>query len=72
MVSIPTVNLALTGANFVSLRKAAGLTVHDLQAAFGFNSNLAHQRALSSVVSSGPFLSGCSLDTENLTVFMPT
>ncbi len=38
MVSVPTVNLALTGANIVSLRKAAGLTVHDLQAAFGFNS----------------------------------
>ena len=35
MVSVPTVNLALTGANIVSLRKAAGLTVHDLQAAFG-------------------------------------
>ena len=38
MVPIPTVNLALTGANIVSLRKAAGLTVRDLQAAFGFNS----------------------------------
>ena len=36
MVSVPTVNLALTGANIVSLRKAAGLTVHDLQAASGF------------------------------------
>lgn len=38
MVPVPTVNLALTGANIVSLRKAAGLTVHDLQTAFGFNS----------------------------------
>ena len=38
MVPIPTVNLALTGAKIVSLRKAAGLTVHDLQVAFGFNS----------------------------------
>ena len=27
-----------TGANIVRLRKAAGLTVHDLQAVFGFNS----------------------------------
>lgn len=38
MVPVPTVDLALTGANIVSLRKAAGLTVHDLQTAFGFNS----------------------------------
>lgn len=38
MVSIPTINLAQTGANIVKLRKAAGLTVHDLQMAFGFNS----------------------------------
>ena len=38
MSSIPTVDLALTGANIVRLRKAAGLTVHDIQAAFGFNS----------------------------------
>lgn len=38
MVPVPTVNLALTGAHIVSLRKAAGLAVHDLQAAFGFNS----------------------------------
>lgn len=38
MVSIPTINLVQTGANIVKLRKAAGLTVHDLQMAFGFNS----------------------------------
>ena len=38
MVSIPTINLAQTGANIVKLRKAAGQTVHDLQMAFGFNS----------------------------------
>ena len=38
MVSIPTINLVQTGTNIVKLRKAAGLTVHDLQMAFGFNS----------------------------------
>lgn len=38
MVSMPAINLAQTGANIVSLRKKAGLTVRDLQAAFGFNS----------------------------------
>ncbi len=35
---IPTIDLAQTGANIVTLRKAAGLTVHDLQMVFGFNS----------------------------------
>ena len=37
-LSIPTIDLALTGANIVNLRKAAGLSVHDLQMVFGFNS----------------------------------
>ena len=37
-MDIPTINLALTGANITNLRKAAGLTVTDLQKAFGFNS----------------------------------
>ena len=37
-MNIPTVDLALTGANIVNLRKAAGLSVHDLQMVFGFNS----------------------------------
>ena len=37
-VHIPTVNLAQTGANIVKLRKAAGLSVHNLQMVFGFNS----------------------------------
>ena len=37
-MDFPTINLALTGANIMNLRKAAGLTVHDLQMAFGFNS----------------------------------
>ena len=37
-MSLPTIDLAQTGANIVSLRKAAGLTVHDLQLVFGFNS----------------------------------
>ena len=36
-MNIPTVDLALTGANIVNLRKAAGLSVHDLQMVFGFN-----------------------------------
>lgn len=30
-MNIPTVDLAQTGANIVNLRKAAGLSVHDLQ-----------------------------------------
>jgi len=38
MIPIPTVDPIQTGANIVRLRKAAGLTVHDLQMAFGFNS----------------------------------
>ena len=37
-MDIPTINLVRTGANIVNLRKAAGLSVHDLQMAFGFNS----------------------------------
>ena len=37
-MGFPTINLARTGANIVQLRKAAGLTVHDLQTVFGFNS----------------------------------
>lgn len=37
-MTLPTIDLAQTGANIMSLRKAAGLTVHDLQMVFGFNS----------------------------------
>ena len=37
-MNIPTVDLALTGANIVNLRKSAGLTVADIQMVFGFNS----------------------------------
>ena len=37
-MNIPTVDQAQTGANIVNLRKAAGLSVHDLQMVFGFNS----------------------------------
>ena len=37
-MTLPTIDLAQTGANIVNLRKAAGLTVHDLQLVFGFNS----------------------------------
>lgn len=35
---IPTINLGMTGANISKLRKNAGLSVHDLQTVFGFNS----------------------------------
>ena len=35
---IPTIDLVQTGANIVKLRKTAGLSVHDLQMVFGFNS----------------------------------
>ena len=38
MVSIPTIDLKMTGHNIAKLRKAAGLSVHDLQMVFGFNS----------------------------------
>ncbi len=37
-MGFPTIDLMCTGANIVRLRKAAGLTVHDLQMVFGFNS----------------------------------
>ncbi len=37
-MNIPTVDLALTGANIINLRKSAELSVHDLQMVFGFNS----------------------------------
>ncbi len=37
-MDIPMIDMALTGANIVKLRTAAGLSVHDLQMVFGFNS----------------------------------
>ena len=37
-MNIPIIDPAQTGANIVKLRKAAGLSVHDLQMVFGFNS----------------------------------
>ena len=37
-MGFPTIDLMRTGANIVRLRKAAGLTAHDLQMVFGFNS----------------------------------
>ena len=37
-MNIPTIDLAQTGANIVTLRQAAGLTVADIQMVFGFNS----------------------------------
>ena len=37
-MNIPTIDLAQTGANIVTLRMAAGLTVADIQMGFGFNS----------------------------------
>ena len=36
MFTIPAINMAKTGQNIVILRKQAGLTVKDLQDAFGF------------------------------------
>lgn len=38
MHPLPTIDMARTGANIMKLRKAAGLSVHDLQLIFGFNS----------------------------------
>ena len=37
-MNIPTIDLALTGANIVRLRKSAGLSVADIQIVFGFHS----------------------------------
>ncbi len=37
-MNIPVIDMARTGANIANLRRAAGLSVHDLQIAFGFNS----------------------------------
>ena len=37
-MDIPMIDMALTCANIVKLRTAAGLSVHDLQTIFGFNS----------------------------------
>lgn len=37
-MNIPTIDPAQTGANIVKLRKAAGMSVHDLQMVFGFHS----------------------------------
>ena len=34
---MPTINMAATGQNINTLRKAAGMTVHDLQLQMGFN-----------------------------------
>lgn len=38
MVAIPTIDLKMTGLNIAKLRAAAGMSVHDLQMVFGFNS----------------------------------
>ena len=37
-MNIPPIDLAQTGAIIVTIRKAAGLTVSDIQMVFGFNS----------------------------------
>ena len=37
-MNLPTIDLAQTGAHIVNLRKAAALTVADIQMVFGFNS----------------------------------
>ena len=36
MFTMPTINMVATGRNITKLRKAAGLTVRDLQDIFGF------------------------------------
>ena len=37
-MTIPVIDMVRTGENITNLRKAAGLSVHDLQDVFGFNS----------------------------------
>lgn len=59
-MGFPTINLARTGANIVRLRKAAGLTVHDLQAVFGFNSPQAIYKWLLVSGVHDPVLSGAT------------
>ena len=38
MLDLPTIDPVLTGRRITDLRKQAGLSVHDLQHIFGFNS----------------------------------
>ena len=38
MLTLPTIDPMLTGRRITELRKQAGLSVHDLQHIFGFNS----------------------------------
>ena len=38
MLTLPMIDPVLTGENITRLRKQAGLSVHDLQRIFGFNS----------------------------------
>lgn len=38
MLDLPAIDPVRTGENIANLRKQAGLTVHDLQRIFGFNS----------------------------------
>lgn len=38
MLDLPMIDPVLTGRNITNLRKQAGLSVHDLQRIFGFNS----------------------------------
>lgn len=38
MLDLPTIDPVRTGENIIRLRKRAGLSVHDLQHIFGFNS----------------------------------
>jgi len=54
MSTIPTIDMVKTGENIIRLRKARGLTVKDLQTAFGFETPQAiykwqHGTALPSV-----------------------
>ena len=37
-MNVPVIDMARTGANIANLRRAAGLSVHDLLIAFGLNS----------------------------------
>lgn len=37
MITMPNINMVATGRNITSLRKAAGLSVRDIQDIFGFS-----------------------------------
>ena len=70
-MDFPAIDPVKTGDNITRLRKAAGLSVHDVQAAFGFNSPQAIYKwqngtALPSVVSQRCCASGWMISSSQI------